>query len=168
MGKPRLSIIAAMAKNRVIGIHNTLPWRLPEDLKHFKALTLGHHILMGRKTWESLPGKLPGRTSVVITRSGDLQVPGCVVANSIEEAIAACGSDDEIFFIGGAEVYRQTLNIADRIYLTEIQAEFKGDAWFPEFDTNLWRETGRRPCKSENGLEYDFLIYDRKSSAPQG
>jgi dihydrofolate reductase len=105
---------------------------------------------------------------VVITRSGDLQVPGCVVANSIEEAIAACGSDDEIFFIGGAEVYRQTLNIADRIYLTEIQAEFKGDAWFPEFDTNLWRETGRRPCKSENGLEYDFLIYDRKSSAPQG
>ena len=168
MGKPRLSVIAAMAKNRVIGIHNTLPWRLAEDLKHFKALTLGHHILMGRKTWESLPGKLPGRTSVVITRSGDLQVPGCVVVNSIEEAIAACGSDDEIFFIGGAEVYRQALNVADRIYLTEIQAEFNGDAWFPELDMNLWQETGRRPCKSESGLEYDFLIYDRKSSAPQG
>ena len=168
MGKPRLSIIAAMAKNRVIGIANTLPWRLSEDLKHFKALTLGHHILMGRKTWESLPGKLPGRTSVVITRSGDLQAPGCIVVNSIEEAIAACGGDDEIFFIGGANLYRQALNVADRIYLTEIQAEFKGDAWFPEFDTNLWQETGRKPCKSESGLECDFVVYDRKVSAPQG
>lgn len=168
MGKSRLSIIAAMAKNRVIGIANTLPWRLSEDLKHFKALTLGHHILMGRKTWESLPGKLPGRTSVVITRSRDLQAPGCIVANSIEGAIAACGDDDEIFFIGGADLYRQSLNVADRIYLTEIQAEFKGDAWFPEFDTNLWQETGRKPCKSESGLECDFVVYDRKASAPQG
>ena len=168
MGKPRLSIIAAMAKNRVIGIANTLPWRLSEDLKHFKALTLGHHILMGRKTWESLPGKLPGRTSVVITRSRDLQAPGCIVTNSIEDAIAACGDDDEIFFIGGAELYRQALNVADRIYLTEIQAEFKGDAWFPEFDSNLWQETGRKPCKSESGLECDFVVYDRKASALQG
>ncbi len=168
MGKPRLSIIAAMAKTRVIGIANTLPWRLSEDLKHFKALTLGHHILMGRKTWESLPGKLPGRTSVVITRSRDLQAPGCIVTNSIEDAIAACGDDDEIFFIGGAELYRQALNVADRIYLTEIQAEFKGDAWFPEFDSNLWQETGRKPCKSESGLECDFVVYDRKASAPQG
>jgi len=168
MGKPRLSIIAAMAKNRVIGIANTLPWRLSEDLQHFKALTLGHHILMGRKTWESLPGKLPGRTSVVITRSRDLQAPGCIVTNSIEDAIAACGDDDEIFFIGGAELYRQALNVADRIYLTEIQAEFKGDAWFPEFDSNLWQETGRKPCKSESGLECDFVVYDRKASALQG
>ncbi|OIP12875.1 MAG: diacylglycerol kinase [Betaproteobacteria bacterium CG2_30_59_46] len=162
MGKPRLSIIAAMAKNRTIGIDNTLPWRLPEDLKHFKALTLGHHILMGRKTWESLPGKLPGRTSVVITRSRDLQAPGCIVANSIEDAITACGGDDEVFFIGGAELYRQALDIADRLYLTEIQSEFKGDAWFPEFDPGLWRETGRKPCKSENGLECDFVVYDKK------
>ncbi|HUX64505.1 dihydrofolate reductase [Sulfuricella sp.] len=168
MGKPRLSIIAAMAKNRAIGIGNTLPWRLPEDLKHFKALTLGHHILMGRKTWESLPGKLPGRTPVVITRSRDLQAPGCIVVNSIEDAIAACGGDDEVFFIGGAELYRQALDIADRLYLTEIRAEFEGDAWFPEFDTNLWQETGRKPCKSENGLECDFVVYDKKSSAPQG
>lgn len=161
MGKPRLSIIAAMAKNRVIGIANTLPWRLPEDLKHFKALTLGHHILMGRKTWESLPGKLPGRTSVVITRSRELRAPGCIVVNSIEGAIAACSGDDEIFFIGGAELYRQALDVADRIYLTEIKADFAGDAWFPEFDTNLWQETGRNPCKSENGLECDFVVYDK-------
>lgn len=161
MGHPRISIIAAMARNRVIGIANTLPWRLPEDLKHFKALTLGHHILMGRKTWESLPGKLPGRTSVVITRSQDLQAPGCMVANSIEEAIAACDKDDEIFFIGGEELYRQALDVADRIYLTEIKADFAGDAWFPEFDASLWQETGRRPCKAENGLECDFVVYDK-------
>lgn len=161
MAHPRISIIAAMARNRVIGIDNTLPWRLPEDLKHFKALTLGHHILMGRKTWESLGRPLPGRTSVVITRSQNLQVPGCLVANSIAEAVAACDNDNEIFFIGGEELYRQALDVADRIYLTEIKADFSGDAWFPEFDTNLWRETGRKPCKSENGLECDFVVYDK-------
>lgn len=168
MGHPRISIIAAMARNRVIGIANTLPWRLPEDLKHFKALTLGHHILMGRKTYESLGRPLPGRTSVVITRSQDLQVPGCLVANSVKEAVAACDNDNEIFFIGGEELYRQALDVADRIYLTEIKADFAGDAWFPEFDTSLWQETGRKPCKSASGLEYDFLIYDRKTISPQG
>lgn len=162
MRKPRLSIIAAMAKNRVIGIDNALPWRLPEDLKHFKALTLGHHILMGRKTWESLPGKLPGRTSVVITRSRDLQAPGCIVVNSIEDAIAACSGDDEVFFIGGAELYRQALDVADRLYLTEIRTDFDGDAWFPEFDRGLWQETERRSCRSESGLEYDFVVYDKR------
>lgn len=151
-----------MARNRVIGIGNTLPWRLPEDLKHFKALTLGHHILMGRKTYESLGRPLPGRTSVVITRSQNLQVPGCIVANSISEAIAACNNDDEIFFIGGENLYRQALDVADRIYLTEIKADFSGDAWFPEFDTNLWQEAESKACKSETGLECDFLIYDKK------
>lgn len=161
MGKPRISIIAAIANNRVIGIDNTLPWHLPEDLKHFKALTTGHHILMGRKTYESLGRPLPNRTSVVITRTRNSPIPGCIVANSIEDAIAACGADDEIFFIGGAELYRQALNFADRIYLTEIQADFEGDAWFPEFDPLHWKETGRRHCKSGNGLECDFLIYDK-------
>lgn len=168
MGHPRISIIAAMARNRVIGIDNTLPWRLPEDLKHFKTLTLGHHILMGRKTWESLGRPLPGRTSVVISRSRNLQIPGCLVANSIAEAVAVCNIDNEIFFIGGEELYRQALDVADRIYLTEIKADFTGDAWFPEFDMNLWQETGRQPCKSESGLECDFLIYDKKSSSLQG
>lgn len=162
MGKPRISIIAAMARNRVIGIANTLPWRLPEDLKHFKALTTGHHILMGRKTYESLGRPLPGRTSVVISRSSPLAIPGCIVANSVAEAISACASDDEIFFIGGAELYRQALELADRIYLTEIQADFEGDAWFPEFDRALWQETGRTHGRSENGLEYQFLIYDKR------
>lgn len=165
MGHPRISIIAAMAKNRVIGIANTLPWRLPEDLKHFKDLTLGHHILMGRKTYESLGRPLPGRTSVVITRSQDLQAPGCLVANSIDEAVAACDQDNEIFFIGGENLYRQALAVADRIYLTEIKADFAGDAWFPEFDFGLWHETERKHCMSANGLEYDLLVYDKKPLA---
>lgn len=162
MKNPRLSLIAAMARNRAIGIDNTLPWRLPEDLKHFKALTLGHHILMGRKTFESLGRPLPGRTSVIISRNSDFQAPGCVVVHSIEEAVATCKDDEEIFFIGGAELYRQALAFADRLYLTEIKAEFEGDAWFPELDHRLWQETERRPCRSESGLEFDFVIYDRK------
>jgi len=151
-----------MAKNRVIGIANTLPWRLPEDLKHFKALTTGHHILMGRKTYESLGRPLPGRTSVVITRSDNLQLPGCIVATSIDDAISACSDDAELFFIGGAELYRQALAYADRIYLTEIQSDFEGDAWFPDFDRSQWQETGRTHCQSASGLECDFVVYDKK------
>mgnify|MGYP003809876373 CR=1 FL=1 len=163
MKKQRISIIAATAKNGVIGIHNRLPWHLPEDLRHFKALTLGHHILMGRKTYESLGRPLPGRTTVIITRSADYSAPGCIVVHAIGDAIAACGDDSEVFFIGGAELYRQALDYADRIYLTEIQAEFGGDAWFPEFDRGQWAETERRPGRAESGLEYHFVIYDKKS-----
>ncbi len=161
--KPRLSLIAAMASNRVIGIDNTLPWRLPADLAHFKALTLGHHILMGRKTYESLGRPLPGRTSVIITRDPGYIVPGCVVVHSIAEAIAACAGDDEAFFIGGENLYAQALAVADRLYLTEIKAEVAGDAWFPEFDRSVWRETSRNRCLSDekNPHDYDFVVFDR-------
>lgn len=161
MTPTHLSIIAAMAKNRVIGINNKLPWRLPEDLQHFKAVTLGHHIIMGRKTWESLPGKLPGRTHVVVTRSPVFQAEGCVVVNSIDNAIAACKGDSEAFFVGGADLYGQALAIAQRLYLTEIQADFEGDARFPEFDRSQWRETERRVNRTEAGLEYHFVTYER-------
>lgn len=161
MKKPRLSLIAAMATNRVIGINNALPWRLPADLQHFKRLTLGHHILMGRKTWESLGRPLPGRTSVIITRNRAFTAAGCLVAGSPEEAIAACAGDKEIFFIGGADLYRQALALADRLYLTEIRRDFAGDAWFPEFDRGVWRETERRR-EVTDGLEYDFVIYDKE------
>ena len=163
MSKQRLSIISAMAKNRTIGINNTLPWRLPEDLKHFKALTLGHHILMGRKTFESLPGILPGRPHIVITRNRNFQAKGCVVAHSIDEAIALAGNDQEIFFIGGAELYKQALGYAERMYLTEIQSDFEGDAWFPEFDRTVWLESSRDKHQAENGLPFDFVVYDKKS-----
>lgn len=159
----RLSIIVAMAKNRVIGANNTLPWHLPADLKHFKALTMGHHIVMGRKTFESIGKPLPGRTSVVVTRNANYAPPGVIVANSLEAAISSCGNDEEIFVIGGAELYRQAINLADRIYLTEIDAGIPGDAYFTEFDSKSWRETGRvsHAPDEKNAYPCHFVIYDR-------
>ncbi|PWB48235.1 MAG: diacylglycerol kinase [Nitrosomonadales bacterium] len=159
----RFSIIAAMAGNRVIGINNTLPWRLPADLAHFKALTLGHHIIMGRKTYESLGKPLPGRISVIVTRDRDFSVPGCVVVHTLADAMAACEGDAEAFFIGGADLYRQALELAHRIYLTEVRTEVAGDAWFPEFDRARWRESSRKHCQADekNGFDYDFVTYDR-------
>jgi len=162
--KPRVSLIVAMAKNRVIGVNNTLPWHLPADLKHFKALTMGHHIVMGRKTYESIGMPLPGRTSVVVTRNANYSVPGVVVVNSLAAAITACGNDKEIFVIGGAELYRQAIALADRIYLTEIDADIPGDAHFTELDGKLWQETGRvSHAPDEKNLHpYHFVVYDRK------
>ena len=162
--KPRVSLIVAMAKNRVIGVNNTLPWRLPADLKHFKTLTMGHHIVMGRKTYESIGKPLPGRTSVVVTRNANYAQPGVVVVNSLEAAISACGEDSEIFVIGGAELYRQAIDLADRIYLTEIDAAISGDAHFTEFDRKLWREYGRvsHTPDEKNRYSYHFVVYDRK------
>lgn len=158
---PIVSVIAAMARNRVIGIANTLPWRLPEDLKHFKALTMGHHIIMGRKTYESIGKPLPGRTTVIVTRDPAYRVDGCLTAHSIDAAVAACGADPEVFFVGGAELYAQVLPRADRLYLTEIQAEYVGDAHFPEFDMDQWRESERRENVSPDGLVYHFVTYRR-------
>jgi dihydrofolate reductase len=162
--RPRVSLIVAMARNRVIGANNTLPWHLPADLRHFKALTMGHHIIMGRKTYESIGRPLPGRTSVVVTRNTDYAQPGVVVVNSLEAAIAACGNDEEIFVIGGAELYRQAIALADRIYLTEIDADFSGDAHFTELDRMLWEETGRvsHTPDDKNLHPYQFVVYDRK------
>jgi dihydrofolate reductase len=159
---PILSVIVAMARNRVIGIRNTLPWRLPDDLRHFKSLTMGHHIVMGRKTYESIGKPLPGRTPVIVTRDQDYRVEGCLTATSIDAAIAACAGDAEIFFVGGAEMYAQVLPRADRLYLTEIQADYEGDAWFPAFDRNDWQETARDRRVSPDGLGYDFVTYRRK------
>jgi dihydrofolate reductase len=150
-----------MARNRVIGINNTLPWRLPADLQHFKALTMGHHIVMGRKTYESIGKPLPGRITVIVTRDANYHVEGCITATSIDAAIAACGEDAEVFFVGGAELYAQVLPRADRLYLTEIQAEFNGDAYFPAFDLGIWRETARQENTSPDGLGYHFVTYQR-------
>lgn len=158
---PILSVIVAMAKNRVIGIDNTLPWRLPEDLKHFKALTMGHHIVMGRKTYESIGKPLPGRTTVILTRDAAYRMDGCLTAGSLDGAIAACGDDPEIFFVGGAELYAQVLPRADRLYLTEIQAEYAGDAHFPEVDPGRWREIDREAHVNAEGLGYHFVTYLR-------
>lgn len=159
-----LSLIAAMAKNRVIGRNNSLPWHLPEDLKYFKATTLGKPILMGRKTFESIGKPLPGRTSVVLTRNQGWSFDGCLAVPSLDAALAQLADREEILVIGGAELYQQTLARADRLYLTEIDADFEGDAWFPEFDRSLWQQISRQPHPDNGrGFGFDFVVYQRKA-----
>jgi dihydrofolate reductase len=158
-----LSIIVAMAKNRAIGINNTLPWRIPEDLKHFKKLTMGHHLIMGRKTFDSIGKPLPGRTTVVVSRDLSLKIDGCFVAHSLPEAIAYCASDPQAFVVGGADIYTQALALADTLFITEIQQDVIGDAWFPEFDKSEWLEVSREIHRQESPepLEYHFVEYRR-------
>jgi dihydrofolate reductase len=157
-----LSIIVATAKNRVIGVNNTLPWHLPEDLKRFRALTTGHHIIMGRKTYDSLGRLLPGRTTVIVTRNQAYKVEGAIVVHSLEDAITACGDDQEVFLIGGAELYQDGLKLANKLYITEIDAEYEGDAFFPEFDLSEWNEAAAESYISVNGLGFRYLTYQRK------
>ncbi len=158
---PKISILVAMAKNRTIGINNTLPWHCPEDLKHFKALTMGHHMIMGRKTFDSIGKPLPGRTTVVLTRDRNLKIEGCLMAHSIQDALKACAGDTEIFIVGGAELYAQALPLANTLYITEIQQEVEGDAHFPPFDPRVWTEISREIRKQETPqvLEYHFVTY---------
>lgn len=161
---PLLSLIAAKARNGVIGRNNALPWHLPEDLKYFKATTFGHPILMGRKTFESIGRPLPGRTSIVISRNPDWQFAGCTVVPSIDAALQAAAERDEIFVIGGSELYSQTLPRADRLYLTEIHADFAGDAHFPELDPADWQELSRQQHADDGrGFAFDFVVYQRKA-----
>ncbi len=163
MTRPRISILVAMARNRTIGVNNTLPWRCPEDLKRFKALTMGHHIVMGRKTYDSIGKPLPGRITVVVTRNRNLKIEGCLIAHSLQEAIDACAEEAEIFIVGGAELYTQALPIADTLYITEILQDVAGDAHFPEFDVTHWREFSREPHQQETPqpLQYHFVTYRR-------
>lgn len=161
---PQCCIVVAMAQNRTIGVNNTLPWRCPEDLKHFKALTMGHHMIMGRKTFDSIGKPLPGRTTVVVTRDRNLRIDGCLTAHSLSEAIDACTGDQQIFIVGGAEIYAQAMPLADALYLTEIQQDVQGDAHFPEFDRSAWQEVARevRMQDTPQPLEYHFVTYHRK------
>ena len=157
----RISVIVAVARDRVIGLNNTLPWHLPEDLKRFRALTMGHHIIMGRKTYESLGRLLPGRTTVIVSRNPQYRVEGAVCVTSLQQAIEACGEDDEVFVIGGAQLYEQAMRLADRLYLTEIDANFDGDAWFPDFEPAAWRLSSSETHTSGAGWDYRYLTYDR-------
>ena len=160
----RVSLIAALARNRVIGRNNRLPWRLSADLKHFKALTMGKSIVMGRKTFESIGRPLPGRTNIVLTRDTGFRAPGCIVVHSIDEALQAAAGQEEVMVMGGADLYRQLLPRADRLYLTEVKAEVAGDAWFPDFEAADWREQERVSCQADadNEYDYDFVVWDRK------
>jgi dihydrofolate reductase len=158
-----LNLIFARARNGVIGTDNTLPWHLPEDLAHFKQTTLGQPVVMGRKTWESLPPKfrpLPGRTNIVVTRQRGWTSKGAMVAHSIEEALAHCPTDAQVWVIGGAEVYAQAIPLATRAVITEIDADFEGDAFAPTFDA-AWQETARTTHTAANGLRYSLVTLNR-------
>lgn len=160
--KPRVSLIAAVAANGVIGSDNTLPWRLPEDLKRFKALTLGHSIIMGRRTHESIGRPLPGRRNLIVSRNPAYRAEGCETVTSLEQAIAKSGaSADEVFVIGGAQIYAEALPLAYRLYLTEIQRAFSGDAVFPDIDKSRWKEAARERHVAPDGLAFDFVTYER-------
>lgn len=158
-----LSVIVALAKNRVIGLNNTLPWHLPEDLKRFKQLTMGHHIIMGRKTFESLGRLLPGRQTVIVTRNPDYKVDGAIVVHSLEQAMSVSSADSEAFLIGGAELYQQSLPLAKRLYLTMIDAEFEGDAYFPEIELDHWDLLEQQDLISQQGWAFHYLSYQRKA-----
>ena len=152
-----------MARNGVIGRDNELPWRLSIDLKRFRALTMSHHIVMGRKTFESIGRLLPGRKTVIVSRDPQYKFEGAVVVASVEAAIQACGDDPEIFLIGGEQLYRQVLDCVDRIYLTEVDAEVDGDAHFPSFDRTEWMESSQEnfPKNELNDYPHRFTILDR-------
>lgn len=158
----QLSIIVAIANHHVIGLNNTLPWHLPEDLKRFKALTMGHHIIMGRKTYDSLGRLLPGRTTVIVTRNQDYRVEGALIAHSLNEAIALCKHDDEVFLIGGAELYQQGLELASKLYITEIALDVAGDAFFPAYPRDQWQEISRETHISQQGLTYSYITCIRQ------
>lgn len=158
-----ISLIVAVSSNHVIGKDNTLPWHLPEDLKRFRALTTGHHIIMGRKTYESLGRLLPDRTTVIVTRNPTFKVEGAVVVHSLPEAIQACAGDTEAFIIGGAELYQQGLQYAQKLYLTQVETVVEGDAFFPPMDENIWQEIAREAHVSVKGFAFHYLTYVRKS-----
>ncbi len=158
----QLSIIVAFAHDGVIGVNNTLPWHLPEDLKRFRALTMGHHIIMGRKTYDSLGRLLPGRTTVIVTRNENYKVEGALVAHSLEAAIALCEDDEEVFLIGGAELYQAGLKLAHKLYITEIELDVAGDAFFSKLVSTEWQETEREAHTSEKGLKFSYVTYLRK------
>ncbi len=161
---PLICLVVARAANGVIGRNNALPWHLPADLKRFKALTMGHPVVMGRKTHESIGRPLPGRRNLVITRNRAYSAPGCEIVYSLDEAIAACRGSRQIFIIGGAELYREALPRAHCLEFTEIRADFEGDAVFPALSMSAWRETAREIHSDEAGIpfRYDFVRYERK------
>ena len=163
-----ISLIAAVAQNRAIGQNNQLLWHLPEDMRHFRETTRGKTVMMGRKTWESLPAAfrpLPGRRNIVLTRDAGYLAPGAETCHSLDEALARVGDNDETFIIGGAELYRQALPLAQRLYLTEIAASPAGDVFFPEVAASDWREISRATQRSETGLEFAFVLYRRNANA---
>jgi dihydrofolate reductase len=159
----KISLIGAMGENRVIGAGGKIPWHLPADFAHFKAITTGHPVIMGRKTFESIGRALPGRKNVIVTHDSAYKADGCLVVGSLDEAFALSEKEDagEIFVIGGEQIYRAALNMVDTVYLTKVGGSFEGDAFFPELDEKKWRLVNSEPhAKDEkNPFDYTFLTY---------
>lgn len=156
----RIYLVAAVAANGIIGAKGELPWRLGEDLKHFKRITMGHPIIMGRRTWESLKGALPGRDNIVVTRTAGYEAPGAAVANSLEAALALCVGEPLVFVIGGNQLFAESLPIAAGLVMTEIHKDFDGDTRFPDYDRSRWRESQRERHVAADGMEFDFVLYE--------
>lgn len=155
-------MIAAMANNRVIGKDNKMPWHLPEDLRHFKALTLGKPVVMGRKTYESIGRPLPGRHNIVISRQADLSIEGVTTVTSFEDAKIAAGDCEELIIMGGGQLYAELLEKSDILYLTEISLDVEGDTYFPDWDDGSWLEVSRDVAKNDKQLEYSFIKLVKK------
>lgn len=155
-----ISLIVAMDRNRGIGVNNTLPWRLSADLKMFKQLTMGHHIIFGRKTYESIGKPLPGRTTIIITRNIQYNAEGCIVVQTIEQAIdvARNAGEEECFICGGAEIYNQSLDVADKLYLTEVHADVHADTFFPQIGEQEWQTISKQDFPSDEKNQYDFTF----------
>ncbi len=154
-----------MAQNRVIGKDNSLIWHFPDDLKHFKKLTSGHHIIMGRKTFESVGRPLPNRTNIIITRQKDYHAEGCLVADSLDAALALVENDEQPFIVGGAEIYKLALEKANTIELTLIKADYEGDTYFPEFDTSVWKlaRGEKKEADDKHAHPFEYLTYKKIS-----
>ncbi len=163
-----ITIIAAIAKNNALGKDNDLIWYLPGDLKRFKKTTTGHHILMGRNTYESIGKPLPNRTTIIITRNENYFKDGCLIANSLEDAVVLAKEDEQIFIIGGAQVYKYAMenNMADTLDITLVHHEFEADVFFPEIDLNIWEEVAREDFKADekNKFDYSFLRFQKKTN----
>ncbi len=164
MKTPRLSLIVARARNGVIGKDNAMPWKIPGEQAYFKRVTMGHPIIMGRRTWQSIGRPLPGRRSIVISRSAAFEAPGAEVVTSLDAALALCADADEVFVIGGAELYRMALPGADRLLITEIDHDFDGDTYFPAPDAAQWKESARdhHAPTPERPFAVDYVDYVRR------
>ena len=161
---PHLILIAAVGRNRAIGLDNQLLWHLPEDLAHFKETTAGHAVLMGRRTWESLPPRfrpLPGRRNLILSRQADFRPEGAEVSASLDQALSLLAADERLFIIGGADLYAQTLPLANTLILTEVDDAPVADAFFPEVSPQNWQESARESHRSASGLNYAFVRYQR-------
>jgi len=160
---PRVYLVAAVAANGIIGASGKLPWHIPEELKHFKRLTLGHPVIMGRRTWESLKGPLPQRENIVVTRTPGYEAPGAAVANSLGAALALCIGEPVAFVIGGTQLFEEAMPHAAGMVLTEIQRDYEGDTRFPAWDRSQWRESQREAHTAADGTRFDFVLYEKNT-----